>query len=152
MLMEWGNRVWRLVKVDQDDAVDHIDGGVAYWKDRSAWQVTADASDGEGLANGVAGGTHVALDVSTYSATRYVFIQVGGDQAAVAMSSTSTAISDPLSGHASTDNQLVRTAAGTASINNVVATALSADGSTTTDNGATLAQSSKVRWVVGALM
>jgi len=151
MLMEWSNRVFRLVKVDvSETAVDSLDGGVAYWEDRSNWTVNTDASAGEGLANGVAGGTHVVVDVSV-GTDRYIFVQVGGDQAAVQVAA-STAISDQMSGHASTDNILTRTAAGTAVINPLVAVALSARGTTTTDNGVSLANSAKVRWHLGMLM
>ncbi len=152
MLVEWSNRVFRLVKVDVSEcgSVDSLDGGVAYWEDKANWTVNTDASAGEALANGVAGGTHVVVDVSV-GTDRYIFIQVGGDQAAVQVAA-STAISDQLSGHASTDNILTRTAAGTAVINPLVAVALSARGTTTTDNGVSLANSAKVRWHLGLLM
>jgi len=151
MLVEWSNRVFRLVEVDvSETAVDSIAGGVAYGEDRSNWTVNTDASAGEALANGVAGGTHVVVDVSV-GTDRYIYVQVGGDQAAVQVAA-STAISDQMSGHASTDNILTRTAAATASVNPVVAVALSARGTTTTDNSASLANSAKVRWHLGMLM
>lgn len=146
-VFEQDNKFFRLVKFDNGAGdVAAIDGGIVYWKDKANWTVTTDASDSEGLANGVAGGTHVAVTDGYY-----FFIQVGGDQAAVQVAA-STVNGDKLSGHATTDNILTRTAAGTAAVDNVVAVALTTRGSTTTDVGASLANSSKVRWIVGMLL
>ena len=143
-IFEQDGKFFRLVKDSADNDVDYIDGGVAYWDDKANYVVTADASEGEALANGVAGGTHVAVDVSA-EGVLYFFIQVGGDQAAVVVAA-STVAGDHMTGHASTDNVLTRTAAGTAPVNKLVGTALTTRGTTTTDNGVSLADSSKVRW------
>jgi hypothetical protein len=145
-VFQHGTKAFRLVKFDNGSAVAAADGAVLYWLDKANGVVTSDASAGEALANGVAGGCHVvATDLN------YIFIQVGGDQAAVSVAA-STAIGEHLSGHASTDLVLTRTAAATANVNKTVAIALSAVGTTTTDNGASLATSSKVRWEFGALL
>ena len=146
-IFEKDNKFFRLVKFDNGSGnVATIDGGVAYWKDRANWTVTADASDAEGLANGVAGGTHVVVTDGYY-----FFIQCGGDQAAVVVAA-STVNGDHMTGHASTDNVLTRTAAGTAPVDVPVATALTTRGTTTTDEGASLGNSSKVRWRLGLLL
>jgi hypothetical protein len=144
-------KFWRLVLIDDGDAVDYLDGGVAYYKDKPTFEVTVDASDAEGLANGIAGGTHQVIDVSGISADRWIFIQIGGEQAAVQVAA-STVAADHLTGHASTDNILTRTAAGTAPVDKLAATALSTRGSTTSDEGATVTNSSKVDWVLGNLI
>jgi hypothetical protein len=146
-IVEEDGRAFRLVKFDNGSGdVAMIDGGVLYWLTKSTWVATTDASDGEALANGVAGGTHV---VGTNG--NYVFVQVGGDQAAVVVAA-STVASDLMTGHATTDNVLTRTAAGTAPVNKLVGIALSTRGNTTSDEGATVANSSKVRWELGALL
>lgn len=150
-IFEKDNKFFRLVRGSADNDVDYIDGGVAYWDDRSAWTVTADASEGEALANGVAGGTHKAMDVSVVGNELYFFIQVGGDQAAVVVAA-STVAGDHMTGHASTDNVLTRTAAGTAPVDALVGTALTTRGTTTSDSGASVSNSSKVRWRLGALL
>ncbi len=146
-IVEDGGKVWRLVKFDNGTGnVAAIDGCPLYWKDKSAFTVTSDASDSECLANGIAGGCHVvATDLY------YIFIQVGGDQAAVQVAASAVA-GDHLTGHASTDLILTRTAAGTAPIDKLAATAMTTRGTTTTDSGASLANSSKVRWELGALL
>lgn len=139
-------KFFRLVKFDNGTGnIASIDGGVAYWKDKANWTVTADASDSEGGANEVAGGMHNVVTDGNYCC-----IQVGGDQAAVVVAANTVA-GDSMTGHASTDNVLTRTAAGTAPVDKLAAVALSTRGSTTTDNGASLANSSKVRWVLGNL-
>lgn len=146
-VFEVDNKFFRLVKFDNGTGnVASIDGGVAYWLTKSSWTVTTDASDAEGLANGVAGGFHAVITDGNYC-----FIQIGGDQAAVQVAA-STVNGDHMTGHASTDNILTRTAAGTAPVNKLVATALTTRGTTTTDVGASLANSSKVRWELGALL
>lgn len=146
-VFETDNKFFRLVKFDDGTGnVASIDGGVAYWKDKANFVATTDASDAEGLANGVAGGMHaVIVDQS------YCFIQVGGDQAAVVVAA-STVNGDKLTGHASTDNVLTRTAAGTAGIDDTFAVALTTRGSTTSDVGASVSNSSKVRWILGRLI
>lgn len=144
-------KYWRLVQIDAADTVDYIDGGVVYWKQKSSYTVTADASDGEALANGVAGGCHQVIDVAlTNPATGYFFVQCGGDQAAVVVAASAVA-GDHLTGHASTDNVLTRTAAGTAPVDIPFATCLSTRGTTTSDEGASVSNSSKVRWHAGLL-
>ncbi len=146
-VFEVNGKFYRLVKFDNGTGnVAAIDGGIVYWKEKSTYTVTTDASDAEGLANGVAGGTHVAV-TDAY----YFFIQIGGDQAAVQVAA-STVNGDKLSGHASTDLILTRTAAATACVDNCVAVALTTRGTTTTDVGASLANSSKVRWILGMLL
>jgi hypothetical protein len=147
---EKDGKFFRLVQVDTGDAVNWIDGGVAYWKTKSNYTVTADASDSEALANGVAGGTHKAITISA-SSNPYIFVQCGGDQAAVVVAA-STVAADHMTGHASTDNVLTRTAAGTAPVDIPFATALSTRGTTTSDNGASVSNSSKVRWHAGLLI
>lgn len=144
-IFETGGCLFRLVKVDASD-VATIDGGVMYWKDKANFVVTADSSDGEGGAAEVAGGCHmVAAD------TTYIFVQCGGDQKAVVVAG-STVASDLMTGHASTDNVLTRTAAGSGAPDKLVAIALSTRGTTTSDNGAAVSNSSKVRWITGALL
>lgn len=150
-VFEQNGKFYRLVQGDVDSDVDYIDGGVAYWHDKSNYIVTADASEGEAGANGIAGGTHKAMDVSVVGADRYFFIQCGGDQAAVVVAA-STVASDHMTGHASTDNVLTRTAAGTAPVNLLAGTALTTRGTTTSDSGASVSDSSKVRWHFGALI
>lgn len=146
-IFEQDAKFFRLVKFDNGAGdVASIDGGVAYWKAKATYTVTTDASDGEALANGVAGGTHAVITDGYY-----FFVQCGGDQAAVVVAA-STVAGDSMSGHASTDNVLTRTAAGTASVNLQVATALSTRGTTTSDVGASVANSSKVRWILGVLI
>lgn len=150
-VFEHQGRFYRLAKFNNGAGdVATIDGGVMYWHTKltaaTPYVVTADASDGEALANGVAGGSHAVITDGNY-----MFVQCGGDQAAVQVAA-STVASDQMSGHASTDNILTRTAAATASVNVCVAIALSTRGTTTTDEGASLANSSKVRWMLGALI
>ncbi len=147
-VVEDSGNMYQLVQVDTSD-VASIDGGVAYWKTRSTSVVTPDASDSEGLADTIAGGTHVV--VVSDALTHYIFIQVGGDQAAVVVAASAVA-GDHLTGHATTDNVLTRTAAGTAAPDKQAATALSTRGTTTSDNGASVANSSKVRWIFGNLL
>lgn len=153
MVVESGGKVWRLVQYDisAGAAVDAIDGGVLYWEDKSNFLVHADASAGEALANGVAGGCHQAIDTSAQTEDSYMWVQIGGDQAAVVVAA-STVAGDHLTGHASTDNVLTRTAAGTAPVDVPVATALSTRGTTTSDEGASVGNSSAVRWIVGNLL
>jgi hypothetical protein len=146
-VFEKGGKFYRLVKFDNGAGnVASIDGGIVYWKTKADWVVTTDASDSEGLANGVAGGTHVVVTDGNY-----FFIQIGGDQAAVQVAA-STVNGDKLTGHATTDNILTRTAAGTAAVDDTFAVALTTRGTTTTDEAASLANSSKVRWVLGRLL
>lgn len=146
-IFETANKFFRLVKFDDGAGnVASIDGGVAYWKDRANFVVTADASDGEMLANGVAGGMHAVI-----TDQNYCFIQVGGFQAAVVVAA-STVAGDHMTGHASTDNVLTRTAAGTAPVDVPFATAASTRGTTTSDNGASVSNSSKVFWRLGLLL
>lgn len=146
-IFEQDAKFYRLVKFDNGTGnVASIDGGVAYWLTKATYVVTTDASDSEALANGVAGGTHAVI-TDAY----YFFIQCGGDQAAVVVAA-STVASDQMSGHASTDNVLTRTAAGTASVNVPVAIALTTRGTTTSDVGASVSNSSKVRWLTGVLL
>lgn len=146
-IFEVDGKFFRLVQFDNGSGnVASIDGGVAYWKTKSSYIVTSDASDAEGLADGVAGGFHAVItDLS------YCFIQCGGDQAAVVVAA-STVNGDHMCGHASTDNVLTRTAAGTASIDKQVGTALTTRGSTTSDVGASVSNSSKIRWILGSLI
>jgi len=153
-IFEKDGRFYRLVKVDLTDAVDGLDGGVAYWADKASYAVTFDASGGEAGANGIAGGCHKVVDVSTYTINvtdPYIFIQVGGDQAAVVVAASAVA-GDHMTGHASTDNVLTRTAAGTAPVDLLAAVCLSTRGTTTSDNGASVSNSSKVRWILGSLI
>ena len=151
-IVESGGKVWRLVQLDYDgSAVDLIDGGLLYWEDKSVFTVHTDASAGEGLANGVAGGCHQAEDVSALTEDQYMWVQVGGDQAAVVVAASAVA-GDHLTGHASTDNVLTRTAAGTAPVDVPVATCLSTRGTTTSDESASVSNSSKVRWILGNLL
>jgi hypothetical protein len=145
-------KLWRLVQLDYDgSAVDTIDGGLLYWEDRSLFTVHTDASAGEALAQGVAGGCHQVVDVSALTEDQYLWVQVGGDQAAVVVAASAVA-GDPLSGHASTDNVLTRTAAGTAAVNLQVGVCLSTRGTTTSDESASVANSAKVRWVIGNML
>lgn len=150
-IFEQDGKFYRLVQVDLTDAVDFIDGGVVYWADKATYKVTADASGGEALANGVAGGSHLVIDVSTYTTGPYFFVQMGGDQAAVVVAA-STVAGDQMSGHASTDNVLTRTAAGTGCVNKIAGIALSTRGTTTSDEGASVGNSSKIRWNLGNLI
>lgn len=144
---EHKGRLFRLVKFDDGVGnVASIDGGVLYWKDRANFVVTADASDAEGLADGIAGGCHVVA-----ADGNYIFAQCGGDQAAVVVAALAVN-GDHLTGSATVDNELVRTAAGTAAPNKQAGTALSTRGATTSDNGVSVANSSKVRWIFGALL
>lgn len=150
-VFEQNGKFFRLVQFDDGTGnVAAVDGGVLYWKTKftaaTPWVVTSDASDGEALANGVAGGCHVvAVDQN------YIFVQCGGDQAAVQVAASAVK-GDHLTGHASTDLILTRTAGGTAPIDKLVATALTSRGTTTSDNGASVSNSSKVRWEFGALI
>lgn len=149
-VLEWQGGVFRLVQVDTS-AVATIDGGVVYWLDKANFKVTADADQAseEGAADGIAGGTHVV--VASDALVHYIFIQIGGYQAAVVVAG-STVNGDHMTGHASTDNVLTRTAAGTAAVDKQAATALSTRGSTNSDNGAAVANSSKVSWILGNLL
>lgn len=147
-IFEKDAKFYRLVQHHQGTGtVATVDGGVAYWRDKANWVVTADASDGEGLADGVAGGYNKAA----ITHLNYCFIQMGGYQAAVIVAA-STVNGDHLTGHASTDNVLTRTAAGTAAVDKQVATALSTRGSTTSDSGNSVSNSSKVSWNFGSLI
>jgi hypothetical protein len=138
---------YRLVKFDNGTAnVATYDGAVAYWKTKSDYTVTSDASDGEALANGVAGG-FMRVVTDAY----YCFVQMGGDQ--VVSVAASTVAGDQMSGHASTDVVLTRTAAGTGCVNKIVAIALSSRGTTTSTYQAdSLTNSSTVRWDIGSLL
>lgn len=147
-IFEDAGRCYRFVKLDVVD-VACIDGGVAYWETMSSFLASVDASDTEAGADGVIGGTHVAI--STSATNSYIMVQCGGDQAAVVVAA-STVAGDHMTGHASTDNVLTRTAAGTAAIDKQCATALSTRGTTTSDVGASVANSSKVRWILGNLL
>jgi hypothetical protein len=98
----------------------------------------------------VAGGVHKAITIANVS-DGYIFIQVGGDQNAV-VTDGSVGIGDHLYGHASTDNQIQNTSAGSAALNKTVGTALSVHGNRTSDNGATVANAVKVRWDIGSLL
>jgi len=149
-VIEFSGGVYRLVQVDTS-AVATIDGGLAYWLDKANGKVTADVdqSGSEGLAAGIAGGTHVV--VASDSGVHYIFIQIGGYQAAVVVAA-STVNGDLLTGHASTDNVLTRTAAGGTAPDKLAAYALTTRGTTTSDNGASVANSSKVSWILGALL
>lgn len=151
MLLTYQNQMFRLVQWDQSagGTVDGVDGGVAYWEDRLLYTVHFDESAGEGQANGVAGGTHAAFDVSSFTVDQFIFVQVGGTQLAV-FCDGSTVAGDTLAG--GNDNQLTRTAEGNAPVDIAVAVALSTVGTTTSDEGASLANSSKVRWIVGAVL
>lgn len=149
-IYEDAGKFFRLVQIDVADAVNYIDGGVAYWLDKSIYKVTCDASDGEALANGVAGGVHKAITIAATS-NPYIFVQIGGDQAAVVVAASAVA-GDHLTGHASTDNVLTRTAAGSAPVDKLVATVLTTRGTTTSDNGASVGNSSKVRWNLGNML
>lgn len=151
MLVTYQNQLFRLVQWDQSTGgtVDGIDGGLAYWEDRLLYTVHFDESAGEGQANGVAGGTHAAFDVSSFTVDQYIFVQVGGIQLAVVVDA-STVAGDTLAG--GNDNELTRTGEGNAPIDVAVAVALSTRGSTTSDEGASVANSSKVRWIVGAML
>ena len=146
MMIEWQGGVYRLIQFDNGSAVAAIDGGVLYWKTMSTFEATSDASTGEAAANGICGGTHVVLTDRYYG-----FVQCGGDQAAVVVAASAVA-GDHLTGHATTDNVLTRTAAGTAPIDKLAATALTTRGTTTSDVGASVSNSSKVRWVLGNLI
>jgi len=151
-VVESSGKVWRLVQLDYDgSAVDTTDGGLLYWEDKSVFTVHTDASAGEALGNGVAGGSHQVVDVSAQTEDQYMWVQVGGDQAAVTVAASAVA-GDQLTGHASTDNVLTRTAAGTAAVNVQVGVALTTRGTTTSDEGASVANSSKVRWVLGNML
>lgn len=145
-IFEQDGKFFRLCKFDDGAAVAAIDGGVVYWLTKATYIATSDASGGEALANGIAGGTHVVV-TDLY----YFFAQCGGDQAAVVVAA-STVAADHLTGHASTDNVLTRTAAGTAPVDKLAATALTTRGTTTSDVGASVGNSSKVRWVLGNLI
>lgn len=159
MLVEWSNRVFRLVQLDTADAVDLIDGGTMYWKDKASFQVTADLSDSEDAGQVPAGGCHVAVDISAFSSSYYIFVQCGGDQAAVVVDANAVA-GDVLFGNLTTaDNSLRRSAqaatndmGGDGVIGVPVGVALSTRGNTTSDNGATVGNSAKVRWLLGNLI
>lgn len=145
-IFEQDGKFYRLCKFDDGVAVAAIDGGLVYWLTKSTYIVTSDASTGEAAADGVAGGTHVIV-----TDLNYCFVQCGGDQAAVVVAA-STVAGDHMTGHATTDNVLTRTAAGTAAVDKQVATALTTRGSTTSDVGLAVANSSKVRWILGSLI
>lgn len=148
-VLEWQGAVFRLVQVDTSVAAT-IDGGVVYWLDKANGKVCVDpARPAEGLADGIAGGTHVV--VASDALVHFIFIQVGGYQAAVVVAA-SAVNGDHLTGAAGTNNVLTRTAAGTAAVDKQAATALSTRGSTTSFNGASVANSSKVSWILGNLL
>lgn len=151
MLLTYQNQMFRLVQWDQSagGTVDGIDGGVAYWEDRLLYTVHFDESAGEGQANGVAGGTHAAFDVSSFTVDQFIFVQVGGIQLAVVVDA-STVAGDMMAG--GNDNELTRTAEGSAVVDLGVAVALSSQASTTSDEGASVANSARVRWIVGAML
>lgn len=74
MVIEVGNKCYRLVKFDNGAGnVASVAGGVAHWKDRSAFTVTSDCTDAESGNNGVAG---VFRGVVTDG--YYCFVQNGG--------------------------------------------------------------------------
>ena len=150
-LVEDNGKVFRLVQYNKGtDSVATIDGGVVYWKDKSNYIVTPDAgTDSEAERNGVAGGTHVAIAAG--SSGNYMYVQCGGDQAAVTVAA-STVAGDVLTGDPTNDNVLVRTAAGTAPVAVPVAVALSTRGTTTSDSGGSVSNSSKLRWILGNLI
>lgn len=149
MVIEFQGGVYRLVQVDTTNNAT-IDGGLVYWLDKANGKVCTDpARPAEGLADGIAGGTHVV--VTTGNTGSYIFIQIGGYQAAVVVAA-STVNGDHMTGHASTVNVLTRTAAGTAAVDKQAATALTTRGTTTSDNGASVSNSSKVSWILGNLL
>jgi hypothetical protein len=149
MEVQVDNKTWKLVKLDYDiAAIDGLDGGLAYWEDQDAFVISFDASGAEAGANSLAGGVHQAIDVSALTEDQYMWIQVGGEQAAVVVAASAVA-GDQGTGHASTDNVLTRTAAGTAAPDRHAAIILSTRGSTTSDEGAAVANSSRVRWLLG---
>jgi len=152
MRVESGGKWWRLVRLDYDGGtVDGIDGGLAYYSDESAFTVTFDASAGEALAASLAGGVHQAVDVSALTEDQYLWVQVGGEQLAVVIAASAVA-SDVASGHASTDNVATRTAGGTAAVNAPNGAVLSTRGTTTSDEGASVSNSSTVRWNLGTFI
>jgi hypothetical protein len=140
-VIEDGSKTYRLIKFDNGAGnVASLKGGVAYWKDFDDNVVTTDASDSEALANGVAGGfLGVITDLN------YGFIQCGGKQAVKV--AASVVAGDKLMGHASTDNELTRSAAGVAPLDVVFAVALNTRG---TNDGVT--NSSFVHWLLGNLL
>jgi len=135
-IYEQDGKCYRLVKFSNGTgSVACVVGGAALWEDKDNFLVTSDATDAEAGVNSVAGGF---VDVLTDG--YYGLIQIGGDQTGVKVDA-GTAIADQLSGSA-TDLTLVHTDDGTASINLVVAIALTAvSGGTST-----------VRWVLGSLI
>jgi hypothetical protein len=152
MMVESAGKVWRLVRLDYDGGtVDSIDGGLAYYSDESAFEVTFDASAAEGLAAGLAGGVHQVIDVSALTEDQFMWVQVGGPQLAVVIAASAVA-SDVATGHASTDNVATRTAGGTAAPDSPHGTVLSTRGTTTSDEGASVANSSTVRWNLGTFL
>lgn len=152
MVVEQGGKAWRLVQLNFDlGTVDGLDGGLAYYSDESLFVVTFDASSGEALAASLAGGVHQVVDISALTADQYLWVQVGGEQLAVVIAA-SAVTGDYACGHASTDNVATRTAAGTASLDSPFGTVLSTRGSTTSDEGASVSNSSTVRWNVGSFI
>jgi len=76
MVIEVGNKVYRLVKFDNVTGnVASAAGGAAHWKTRASFIVTSDQTDAEAGVAGVAGGF---LGVVTDG--NYCFVQIGGVQ------------------------------------------------------------------------
>lgn len=150
-VFEEAGKFWRLVQFEADPTADvnAIDGGLVYYKDRSAYLVSPDYTDSEGGANFLAGGTHQAIDVSTITADPYIFIQVGGEQLAVVVAASAVAGDHGTGG---SDNELVRTAEDTAPVNIVACTVMSTRGTTTSDEGASVSNSSTVFWHFGLMI
>lgn len=152
-IFEQGGCFFRLVQWTKGtNTVASVDGGLAYWKDSSDgnYIVTSDTGSAEGGAASIAGGIHQVMATATDDLS-YIFIQVGGPQKAVVVAA-STVAGDLMTGHASNNNVLTRTAAGGTAPDLLVAYAMSTRGTTTSDSGASVSNSAKVRWILGALL
>jgi hypothetical protein len=134
MVVEEGNKVYRLVKFDSGtNAVASAAGGVAHWKDRDNYIVTSDHASAQATTNGIAGG-FLGVQTTLY----YCFVQLGGKQAVTV---TTTAAAGTVLIGSTTDLTLI--AAATTS-GNAVQYAVSYGTNSTT--------SANVFWLLGNLL
>lgn len=144
MIVEDSGVVYKLVQIKNTTGVSSAAGDICYYKDTTFNVVTTKASESAFAANGVAGGTILTVSSTNSTLGDYMFIQIGGLQAAVATNSGSTVAGDMLVGDGSTDKQLDRIAAGSNLTN--IPFAIAAGSASGGNNAAS------VVWLVGNLL
>ena len=116
MVIEDSGKVYRLVQhVKVTASVTTAAGFACHWYDRDNFKVVSDQTDAQAGVNGVAG-AYLGVVTDNY----YCFIQMGGKQ--TLKTAASVVAGDKLIG-STTDGQLARVAAGTATTDECVAIA-----------------------------